>query len=394
MHPRKKIYAIIILVLLVLLGVGGYAYFRGYTASWPDRSVQTPAPSSATPAAPVAYEITAIASGLYVPWSIIFTSENRFLVSERNGHLRVVENGKLLPASLADFAVPTGGEEGLMGLALDPDYAATKRIYACLAHGVKGDMHDKVISFVDAGDSIQEEKTLIDDIPAATNHAGCRLLFLPDKTLLITTGEATNRQIAQDKNSLGGKILRINRDGSIPADNPFQNSPIWTFGHRNPQGLAYDAVNGILWETEHGPSGFDGPGGGDEVNVIEKGLNYGWPLIHHKQKKDGLVSPLLEFTPAVAPSGMLYYTGTLLPQFTGSLFFAALKGEGLFHLTIDQANPKRITAFEKLKDINVGRLREVVQAPDGSIYFTTSNRDGRGKARNSDDTIYRIAPKK
>ncbi len=385
---RARLALIAAIVLIAL--AAAFAYFKGYTASLPNR--QAPYTAPATPAAPVAYALSEVAHGLYVPWSIVFTSPNRLLVTERNGHLRIVEDGKLLDRSLADFAVPSGGEEGLMGLALDPEYADNKRVYACLAHGVKGDMHDKVISFVDGGDSIRDEKTIIDSIPAATNHAGCRLLFLPDNTLLVTTGEATNRQIAQDKNSLGGKILRINRDGSVPADNPFSGSPVWSFGHRNPQGLAYDAKNNILWETEHGPSGFDGPGGGDEINIIEKGLNYGWPLIHHKQKKDGLITPLLEFTPAVAPSAMLYYSGTLLPQFTGNLFFAGLKGEGVFRMTIDSKDPKQITAFEKMKDINVGRVREIMQAPDGSIYITTSNRDGRGKQRPGDDKIYRLAP--
>lgn len=339
----------------------------------------------------VAYVVETVASNLFVPWSLVFTNENRLLVTERNGKLRVIENGKLLEKPLAEFAeVATGGEEGLMGLAADPDYGSNKTLYTCLAYRNGATYRDKVISFRDNGDSIDTVKTIIDNIPSATNHAGCRLMFLPDKTLLITTGDATDRNIAQDKNSLGGKILRLNRDGSIPGDNPFSNSPIWSFGHRNSQGLAYDTEHDILWATEHGPSIFDGPAGGDEINLIEKGQNYGWPTIHHKQKQAGLISPLLEFTPAVAPSGMLYYSATALPQFTGNLFFAALKGEGLYRLTIDPKDARRITAFEKLKDVNVGRIRDVVQGSDGAIYFATSNRDGRGKLRAQDDKIYRL----
>lgn len=393
---NKKSAWISIVIILALGGAWLFAYLRGYTASpdaWGNKNANKKAENQPTSASSLSYTLEEVARGLYIPWSIVFSSETRLLVSERNGHIRIIENGQLLKNSLAEFKVSSSGEEGLMGLALDPDYADTKIIFACFASGEKGRLYDQVVSFRDEGDKISNQKTLINNIPAATNHAGCRLLFLPDKTLLVTTGDATDRRIAQDKSSLGGKILRLNRDGSIPTDNPFPNSPVWSYGHRNSQGLAYDASHNILWETEHGPSGFDGPGGGDEINIITKGLNYGWPLIHHKQKKSGLVSPLLEFTPAVAPSALLFYTGEALPQFKDHLLFAALKGEGIFHLTIDEKNPERISAFEKLKDINVGRVREITQAPDGSIYFATSNRDGRGKLRDGDDKIYRIVPK-
>jgi glucose/arabinose dehydrogenase len=341
---------------------------------------------------PVNYKIQEIASNLFVPWSIVFTGNNRFLVSERNGNIRVVENNSIVQTPLGKLDVSQSGEEGLMGLAADPDYTSTGRIFACLVAESDDALEGKVISFIDKDNKISEITTLIDKIPAAQYHAGCRLIFIPDKTLLITTGEATNKNLAQDTTSLGGKILRINRDGSIPSDNPFPNSPIWTYGHRNPQGLAYDTIHNILWETEHGPSIFDGPAGGDEINIITKGENYGWPIIYHKQKQNGLISPLLEFTPAVAPSGMLYYTGTVFPQFTNKLLFAALKGEGLYLLSTDRNNPKIIKAFEKLKDISVGRLREVIQAPDGTIYFTTSNRDARGTVRSNDDKIYQLVP--
>ena len=385
-------------VILIAGGIFAYTYL-GLFQSEPqagvvnDNNEVTPTVPNEDKTAAVAYSIEVIAQDLYVPWSLVLTSADRLIVSERNGNLRIIDKGVLQKEPLATFAVSQGGEEGLMGLALDPDYTDNKKMYACLASGSRNALVDKVISFIDNGNAISDEKILIDGIPAATNHAGCRLLFMPDKTLLITTGDSTKREIAQDLKSLGGKILRINRDGNIPADNPFPNSPVWSYGHRNPQGLAWDGEHEILWETEHGPSVFDGPAGGDEINIIEKAKNYGWPLIHHKQKKEGLISPLLEFTPAVAPSGMLFYTSKLFPQFTNQLFFAALKGEGLFKLSIDPKDPKRITAFTKMTDIAVGRIRDVVQAPDGSIYFATSNRDGRGKLRANDDKIYRLSPK-
>ncbi len=384
---------IVLCALVIALG-NYFAWFApapqsGGNPAVPESETATPAPVS------VPYSITPVASGLFVPWSIIFTDPARMLVSERNGKIRVIQDGKLVETPLATFKeVSLTGEEGLMGMALDPEYKTTKQIYACLAYAGSASLKAKVIAFKDNGDSISDLRTLIDNIPAAQYHAGCRLLFLPDNTLLISTGDATNRQQAQDKSSLAGKSLRINRDGSRPSDNPFADSLVWTLGHRNPQGLARDNEHDILWSSEHGPSVFDGPAGGDEINLIEKGKNYGWPLIHHKQKKDGLKSPHLEFTPAVAPGSLMYYSADALPQFKNNLFFGALAGEGLYRLTIDPKNAKRISAFEKMKEVEFGRIREVVQGPDGAIYFSTSNRDGRGKVRNGDDTIYRIEPKK
>lgn len=391
MTRNSKIFVFTFLTIIIIIFALWAVQYLALFQKTPERAGEfTQIPPSDQP--PVNYKIQEIASNLFVPWSIVFTGNNRFLVSERNGNIRVVENNSLVQTPLGKLDVSQSGEEGLMGLAADPDYTSTGRIFACLVAESDDALEGKVISFIDKDNKISEITTLIDKIPAAQYHAGCRLIFIPDKTLLITTGEATNKNLAQDTTSLGGKILRINRDGSIPSDNPFPNSPIWTYGHRNPQGLAYDTIHNILWETEHGPSIFDGPAGGDEINIITKGENYGWPIIHHKQKQNGLISPLLEFTPAVAPSGMLYYTGTVFPQFTNKLLFAALKGEGLYLLSTDRNNPKIIKAFEKLKDISVGRLREVIQAPDGTIYFTTSNRDARGTVRSNDDKIYQLVP--
>ncbi len=395
---KNKALAISVAILIL----AGLVYAANYLALFTPRpESSSPAPSLPTPQladdsdmAPVAYVVEEVARGLYVPWSLVFTSADRLLVSERSGSIRVIERGSLKSEPLVTFkGVSHAGEEGLMGLAKDPDYETNRTLYACLAYASANGLKDKVISFTDNGASIGTPKVLIDNIPAARNHAGCRLFFLPDSTRLITTGDASNRELAQSPCSLGGKILRLNRDGSIPSDNPFKGSPVYTTGHRNPQGLAFDTDHMVLWETEHGPSVFDGPAGGDEVNLIESGKNYGWPLIHHKQKKDGLESPHLEFTPAVAPGSLAYYNAAALPQFKSSLFFGALRGEGIYRLSIDRSDPRRISGFEKLKDVAVGRVRDIVVGPDGNIYFTTSNRDGRGRERNGDDKIYRLAPR-
>ncbi len=391
MHTSHKLITALLIASALAWASNYLALFRSQEKiSNPESTARSLTPNQNSA---VSYRVETVAENLYVPWSMVFTSPHRMLVSERNGSIRIIENDTLIEKPLTHFdEVATGGEEGLMGLALDPNYANNKSVFACLAYRSGDELRDKVVSFQDNGNSITSLKTVIDAIPSAVNHAGCRLLFLPDSTLLITTGDATNKKLPQDLNSLGGKILRINRDGSIPNDNPFPNSPIWSYGHRNPQGLAYDSINNILWETEHGPSVIDGPAGGDEINIISKGNNYGWPLIHHKQKQDGLISPLLEFTPAVAPGGMLFYNGALFPQFTGKLLFAALRGEAIFVLTLDPNNPQRITAFDKIPDIKKGRIRDIVQAPNGSIYFVSSNRDGRGKLQTNDDKIYRLVP--
>jgi glucose/arabinose dehydrogenase len=190
--------------------------------------------------------------------------------------------------------------------------------------------------------------------------------------------------------SLGGKTLRLNPDGSIPADNPFPGSPIFSLGHRNAQGIDWQPGTGLQFQTEHGPSGFDGPGGGDEVNIVEAGKNYGWPVVHHKESAPGMVSPLLEYTPAVAPSGASFSTGAALPSFQGDFFFTNLRGEVLIRVRMDPKNPRRVLETEELFRDVYGRLRDVVVGPDGALYVATSNRDGRGRPRPGDDRILRV----
>jgi aldose sugar dehydrogenase len=197
-------------------------------------------------------------------------------------------------------------------------------------------------------------------------------------------------------NSLAGKTLRLNDDGSIPPDNPFVNQQgarpeIWSLGHRNAQGIAWQPDTGLQFQTEHGPSGFDGPGGGDEVNIVEKGKNYGWPTVHHEQSRDGQESPILVYTPAAAPASAMFYRGSAFPQFRGNLFFGNLKGECIIRVVLDG---KRVVSQERLIERTYGRIREVAEGPDGAIYFSTSNRDGRGSPAKDDDRILRLAPVK
>jgi glucose/arabinose dehydrogenase len=220
--------------------------------------------------------------------------------------------------------------------------------------------------------------------------------FGPDGKLYISAGDSTDWELAQKQDSLAGKILRVNDDGTIPPDNPFINQKnvrpeIWATGVRNPQGLAWQPDSNLLFETEHGPSGFDGPGGGDEVNIIEKGKNYGWPVIHHRDTKEGMESPLLEYTPAVAPASGMFYKGTVFPDFKGNFFFGNLRGETIIRVIL---NGRNMVAQERLLEDKLGRIREVAEGPDGFIYFSTSNRDGRGSPAETDDRVMRMVPAK
>jgi len=336
-------------------------------------------------------EVQTFVSGLEVPWSIVFTSPGRMLVTERPGRVRVVENGVLAAKPFAVLEdVEAKGESGLMGIALAPDYATSRFVYLAYAYDSPDGPRVRVSRFRDDGTSLSGRTVIIEGIPAARNHAGCRIRFGPDGKLYVTTGDATDRKIAQDLKSLGGKTLRLNPDGSIPADNPFPGSPVFSYGHRNSQGIDWDPRTGLQYQTEHGPSGFDGPGGGDEVNLVEKGKNYGWPVVHHRESAEGMVSPLLEYTPAVAPSGASFATGKALPSFQGDFFFANLRGEVLIRVRFDPKEPRKVLETEELFRDVYGRLRDVVVGPDGALYVATSNRDGRGRPRPGDDRILRV----
>jgi aldose sugar dehydrogenase len=339
------------------------------------------------------YNLEVIAEGLFVPWSILFTGTNRLLVSERNGSIREIVSKQLNPNPLITFLnVTVQQEAGLLGLALDPDYKNNQFLYACYTTTKNGKMVNRVVKLKDMGSSIVEVEIIIDDIPASYNHAGGRIHFGLDGKLYLTAGDALQKNLAQDLGSTAGKVLRYNSDGSIPADNPFNNNPVYSYGNRNSEGFDWSPVNHLLYETEHGPTGFDGPPGGDEINLIQPGGNYGWPLVSHTQKKDGTNSPLVEFTPAVAPGSGMFYRSSLFLQFTNNFFFGGLEGADIYRLVFSTTNPYEITLIDKL-NLKVGRVRDVVEAPDGSIYFTTSNRDGRGTLKAGDDKVYRITSK-
>jgi glucose/arabinose dehydrogenase len=342
---------------------------------------------------PTGWEVESYAQELEVPWDMVFTIGLRMLVTERTGAIREINGGQLNPNPVYVFedVARVGGEAGLMGMTADPDFVINRYIYVCYALPAGSGLNNRIVRLVDGRRRIEFDRVILDNIPSARNHAGCRVRFGPDGKLYATIGDSLEPSLAQDPESLAGKILRMNPDGSIPEDNPTENSYVFSLGHRNPQGIAWHPVTGLLYSTEHGPSGFDGPGGGDEINLIEAGGNYGWPLVSHDETLEGTIAPLIQITPAEAPASAEFYTSDVLPMFTHSFFFGALRGRGLVRVVFSSEDPREIITLEKIFS-EVGRVRTVVEGPDGYIYFSTSNQDGRGEPLPGDDHIYRIVP--
>lgn len=352
--------------------------------------------TQAKPGNVVKFRLETVASGLEVPWAFAWLPDGRMLLTERPGRVRIIAKGQLRAEPV--YTVPDvepSSESGLMDISLHPDFAANSFVYLAYAYNQDG-KRVKVVRYKFAGDKFTEPKVVLEGVPGAPNHAGMRCDFGPDGKLYISAGDSTDWHLAQKPDSLAGKILRVNDDGTIPPDNPFVNQKnirpeIWATGVRNPQGLAWQPDTSLLFETEHGPSGFDGPGGGDEVNIIEKGKNYGWPVIHHRDTKEGMESPLLEYTPAVAPASGMFYKGSVFPDFKGNFFFGNLRGETIIRVIL---NGRNVVAQERLLEDKLGRIREVAEGPDGFIYFSTSNRDGRGSPADTDDRVIRMVPVK
>ena len=343
------------------------------------------------------FRVETVASGLEVPWGFAFLPNQDLLFTERPGRVRLIENGKLRAEPV--FVVPDvepSSESGLMDVSIHPDFAKNNFVYLAYAYGKDG-KRDKVVRYKLVANKLTEPKVIIEDMPSASNHAGMRARFGPDGKLYITVGDATDWEDAQDNNSLAGKTLRLNDDGSVPPDNPFVGKAgyrpeIFSTGHRNAQGLAWQPGSGLMFQTEHGPSGFEGRGGGaDEVNIVERGKNYGWPTIYGNRKQAGLESPLLEYSPACAPASGAFYNGAAFPNFKGNFFFGCLRGQRLIRVVLDG---RRVVSQENMLSETYGRIREVAEGPDGYIYFSTSNRDGRGRAAKDDDRIMRLVPVK
>ena len=349
-------------------------------------------------AAPAAVGTPAVSTEVVVrnldtPWAIDFAPDGRMFVSERPGRIRVVRDGRLVEQPWMTLQVTEVGEGGLMGLALDPQFAQNRFVYASFTlRAPNGQLQNRLVRLRDdpaagPGGSGTLDRVLLDSIPGAQYHDGSRVRFGPDGKLYVTMGDAQNPDAAQRQDGLNGKILRLNSDGSIPADNPFPNSPVYSYGHRNPQGLAWQPGTNRLYESEHGPSG--NPCCLDELNLIEPGKNYGWPVATGDATREGMVSPIRHSGATVtwAPAGMTFVSKG---PWAGALLITGLRGTALYRATLDASDPQRVTGFEPLFERQFGRLRDVVEGPDGALYLLTSNQDGRGQPTPEDDRIIRV----
>ncbi|WP_240688955.1 sorbosone dehydrogenase family protein [Ammoniphilus sp. YIM 78166] len=333
------------------------------------------------------YELETLAEGLEVPWEMEIVDDGRIFFTERPGVVRVMLDGKLLPEPVIHLEEPfrTGGEGGLLGLALDPEFLTNGFIYVYHTYESNGEVLNRVLRLKEANNVAIIDRVLLDGLAGAQNHNGGRIKIGPDGHLYITAGDRYQPEMAQEENSLGGKILRIARDGSIPHDNPFPGSPVYSYGHRNPQGLAWDPMNGKLYASEHGQSAHD------EINRIEPGANYGWPLIEGDvtlAERPELKTPWIHSgSETWAPSGMTFVSKG---PWKGQLLVANLRGNQV--LKINLSSDRQEVEGIELKFREWGRIRNVSEGPDGSLYIMTNNRDGRGRASPADDKIYRLMP--
>jgi len=361
------------------------------TSSFAHRVAQDP--SSVPQPKDPNYRVELVAKDVRVVWSILFLPQDRIFFDERPGRIRVIEHGKLRDEPVLTIPdVDATAKLGALGMALHPNFRRNHFLYIAYSYNSGSGPRDRIVRYREDHNTLVEPKTLIEDVPAWTNHCGCRLRFGPDGKLYATTGDADKPDLAQHLDSLAGKIIRLNDDGSIPSDNPFvgqsgKRPEIWTYGHRNSQGLDFQPGTGLPYESEHGPVG------GDEINLIEKGQNYGWPIAHHEVSAPGMVSPLTFYgLPSPAPGSGAFYKGKAFPQLHNDFLVGCLRGECILHFKLDG---HKVVSQERLLEHEYGRIREVAEAPDGSIYFSTSMFDPpEANGREGYDQILRLVPRK
>ncbi len=331
-----------------------------------------------------------VVTGLEVPWGIAFLPNGGMLVTERPGRVRLVRNGKLLPKPVATIKVTDSGEGGLLGIAAHPNFTQNRLFYLYYTSDRGRSQVNQVERWRLSPDglSASRDRIIIDDIPVALYHTGGRLRFGPDGMLYIGTGDARSPETSQNVDSLAGKILRLTPDGQVPKDNPFPGNPAFITGIRNTQGFDW-ADKSMLWVTDHGPSGELGRTGEDKVSVAKAGDNLGWPTLQTCESKKGLVTPSLVWREAVPPGGAAIYTGIAIPEWKGSLMIATLGSRHLHRVAFDPKSPNQVQVHEVYLR-GEGRLREAIMAPDGELYVTTSNCDGRGSCPPQQDKILRI----
>jgi aldose sugar dehydrogenase len=353
-------------------------------------------PTVAVPQDTTATKVTLV-SGLEHPWSVAWLPDKTtMLITERPGRLRIVRNGKLDPTAIAGVPpVFAEGQGGLMDVSLHPRFAENRWIYLTYSHGTGQANRTRLARATFDGKTLSDLRVIfeVSQTKNNTQHFGSRIVWLPDGTMLVAIGDGGNppvqldgdliRKQAQNLRSRLGKIVRLNDDGSVPRDNPFKVSDkadpaVWSYGHRNIQGLTFDAAAGRVWETEHGSKG------GDELNQVRAGKNYGWPIVTYSREyfgpeissersRPGMEDPKLVWTPSIAPSGLAFYSGDRFPAWKGDLFAGGLVSQDVRHIDLDTAGN-----VVSQQSINIGqRVRDVRQGPDGLLYILTDAQDGQ-----------------
>lgn len=383
------------------VGIAMMQVFAIGIAACSSPSVNTAAPAPVAQTTPTngtsqGFRQTKVLEGLENPWSMAWLPDGTMLITERSGRLRSVRDGKLDPTAIAGVPeVLATGQGGLLDISVHPRFSENRWIYLTYAHGTPDSNRTRLARATFDGKALRDVRVIFEVSQAKSGgqHFGSRILWLPDNTMLVAIGDGGNppvqlggeliREQAQNLQSRLGKIVRLNDDGSIPSDNPFAananaDSAIWSYGHRNIQGLAFDPGAKRVWSTEHGSRG------GDELNLIAAGQNYGWPVVTHSQEyfggeisqdrsRSGMVDPKTVWTPAKAPSGLTFYTGDRFPGWQGNLFAGGLVSQDVRRIELDQAGNVR-----SQQSIKIGqRVRDVRQSPDGLLYILTDASNGQ-----------------
>lgn len=387
--------------LLLLLAVGGGVVWIGGRAvgAWPGAaSPEGPegrVPEAATADAPD-FRVETLVSGLDTPWDLAWGPDGRIWVTERPGRVSRVDPSTGDVEVVGRIEVVERGESGLMGMAFHPDFADRPWVYLAHSYAGGGGVRNRLVRAHWDGTRLSEPETLVDGIPGSVIHDGSRLAVGPDGHLYMTTGDAGNQGLAQDLDSPAGKVLRLGLEGGAAPNNPF-GSAVYSFGHRNAQGIVFHPRSGALYLSEHGPSD------NDEVMRVVAGGNHGWPRVHgfcdgdtggeeRFCREHDVVEPLVTWTPTVAVAGSDYYDSELIAGWNGSLLVTSLKGRTLIRLALSP-DGRSVVEREELFRGEFGRLRDVLVGPEGEVYLATSNRDGRGRAGPEDDRILRITPR-
>lgn len=319
-----------------------------------------------------------IAEGLQAPRSIDISKDGRIFVSEKRGSIRVVDNGTLLTEPVGDIKAENIGDAGLLGLTLHPNFTQNHLFYVYYTYSNSTGLVNKVLMLTESNNRIIDSKTILDGIPGDEYRDGGRIKFGPDGKLYVSTGDASIPELSQNLDSLAGKILRTNEDGTIPQDNPFSNSPVYAYGFRNVQGLAWAPNSGALYSSDQGGTG------NDEINLISPGKNYGWPHEECNSSDDDnrYTPPVLCFNPSLEPSGIAFAFSNKL-GYQNHLIVATLKGSHLRDIDFDSGSQNTIL-------VGYGRIIDLVESEDGSIFVLTSNTDGRALPQQGDDKILRL----